>query len=52
MEADAWATALTVLGPEGALEVARRHDIAAHLLVRREDGFAEICTPALDRLAG
>ena len=52
MEADAWATALTVLGPEKALAAARRHDIAAHLLVRTADGFAEICTPALDRLAG
>jgi thiamine biosynthesis lipoprotein len=52
MEADAWATALTVLGPEKGLQVARAHDIAAHLLVRAADGFAEICTPALDRLAG
>ena len=51
MEADAWATALAVLGPEKAVPVARQHDIAAHIVVRTDGAFAEICTPALDRLA-
>ncbi len=51
MEADAWATALAVLGPEKALLAARQHDVAAHLVVRTGGGLAEICTPALERLA-
>jgi thiamine biosynthesis lipoprotein len=51
MEADAWATALTVLGPVEGMALARRHDIPAHLLVRAGGVFTELCTPALERLA-
>jgi thiamine biosynthesis lipoprotein len=47
--ADAWATAMLVLGPESGIEVARREGLAANLIVRsdqgvealRTDGFAE-----------
>lgn len=45
--ADAWASALTVLGPEGAAEVAARDGIAARLLWRAATGIREIVTPAL-----
>ena len=34
--ADAWATALNVLGPEAGFELAERHGIAALFLVRGE----------------
>jgi thiamine biosynthesis lipoprotein len=37
--ADAWATALDVLGPEEGLALAERLDLAAYFLVRTEDGF-------------
>lgn len=46
MLADAWSTALTVLGPEAGLVLARRHGIAARLLARTPTGFAETVTPA------
>lgn len=37
--ADAWATALNVLGPDKALAVAEREQLAVFLLVRTGDGF-------------
>ncbi|MGA0596881.1 FAD:protein FMN transferase [Enterovirga sp. CN4-39] len=51
MEADAWATALTVLGPDKAMQVAARHGIAAHFLLREGGGFREMCSPALEALS-
>ncbi|WP_231621553.1 FAD:protein FMN transferase [Sphingomonas sp. 37zxx] len=44
MTADAWATALTVLGPDAAMAAAQRHTLAAQL--RAGDG-REWITPAL-----
>lgn len=44
--ADAWATALTVLGPEEGLAVADREGLAAFFLVRTEDGFARSASAA------
>ena len=38
MVADAWATALSVLGPEEGLALARRLDLAALFIFRQEDG--------------
>lgn len=38
-EADGWATALNVLGPDKALAVAEREQLAVFLLVRAGDGF-------------
>jgi thiamine biosynthesis lipoprotein len=38
MQADAWATALIVMGPDKGLALARRHGIAAHFIVRGRDG--------------
>lgn len=52
IEADSWATALTVLGPERGLEAAERHGIAAHLVLRDGGAFRELCSPALAALAG
>jgi len=48
--ADAWATALTILGPEQALAVATRENLAAYLISRSEDGFAVKKTPAIEPL--
>jgi thiamine biosynthesis lipoprotein len=53
MRADAWATALTVLGPAEGLALAEREGLAAHLVVRTEDGgFAEHFSPALEAMLG
>jgi thiamine biosynthesis lipoprotein len=45
MLADAWATALMVLGPERALQSAERHQLDVLLIVRQGDGFIEQATP-------
>lgn len=45
-QADAWATALTVLGPEEGAAVADAHDVAATFLVRTGDGFTQSATRA------
>lgn len=47
MMADAWATALTVLGPDAALAVAEEQQIAACLVRRHGDGVEEILSSAL-----
>jgi len=47
MLADAWATALTVLGPVAGLEMAVREGLAARIVTREHDGFAEVLSPAL-----
>ncbi len=39
MTADAWATALIVLGPEKGHELATRHGVSALLITRSETGF-------------
>lgn len=46
-EADGWATALNVLGPEQALQTAEREGLAVYLLVRDGDGFTGIMSTAL-----
>jgi thiamine biosynthesis lipoprotein len=52
-DADAWSTALFVLGPEGGLAAALRHGLAAYFVVRQPDGsFAERRTPAFAALGG
>jgi thiamine biosynthesis lipoprotein len=51
--ADAWATALNVLGPDEGLALADRIDLAAYFLVRTDAGFevraSEAFRPYLDR---
>lgn len=39
-EADAWATALNVMGPERALELAQREQLPVYMIVREGDGFS------------
>jgi FAD:protein FMN transferase len=46
--ADAWATALNVLGPEDGPRLAEREGLAAYFLVREDDGtFRVVVTSAL-----
>ena len=47
MLADAWATAITILGHERGMALAMRHDVAARLILRVGDGAMEYMTPAL-----
>jgi len=50
MRADAWSTALSVLGPEDGVALADRLGLAARLLVREADGFVERRSAAFDAL--
>lgn len=47
MLADAWATALAVLGPEEGLALADREGLAMHMVVRDDGGFRELLSPEL-----
>lgn len=47
MLADAWATAITVLGPDRGMALATRHALAARLVLRTPKGAQEYMTPAL-----
>ncbi|UYY79321.1 FAD:protein FMN transferase [Sphingomonas sp. R1] len=51
MLADAWATALTVLGPAGMV-LAEQQGLAAHMVTRGEDGVAERISPVLQAMLG
>lgn len=46
MLADAWSTALTVLGPQAGMALAQRKGIAARFLARTATGFRESVSPA------
>lgn len=53
MEADAYATALMVLGPEAGLDFAIAHDLAALILFQRDGGdITERTSPTLDAMLG
>jgi thiamine biosynthesis lipoprotein len=47
--ADAYATAINVLGPELGISFALEHEIPAYLIVREKDGFVIKNTPQLDK---
>ena len=51
MLADAWSTALTVLGPDDGPALANRLRLAARFLVRRDTGLHERTSAAFDALA-
>ncbi|MDG2535526.1 FAD:protein FMN transferase [Sphingomonas sp. HITSZ_GF] len=51
MLADAWATALSVLGPDG-MALAGRDGLAVHMVLRKGAGFAEHLSPALQSMLG
>ena len=49
MTADAYATALMVMGEDEALRFATEHDLAVLLLVRDDDGgFTERASPSFE----
>jgi thiamine biosynthesis lipoprotein len=51
MEADAYATALMVLGPDAGVDFAVRHQLAALIRFTRDgDSIVEQTTPALDAM--
>ncbi|MDF3834129.1 FAD:protein FMN transferase, partial [Cupriavidus basilensis] len=50
MLADAYSTALTVLGPEAGMVFARRHALAARFLIRHSNGFEERLSPAFEAM--
>jgi thiamine biosynthesis lipoprotein len=47
--ADAWATALTILGPDVALETARKENLAVYLISRNEQAYDVQKTPAIEQ---
>ncbi|WP_442679491.1 FAD:protein FMN transferase [Sphingomonas sp. ASY06-1R] len=47
MIADAWASALAVLGPRAGMALAARETVAARMIARDADGLCETITPAL-----
>jgi thiamine biosynthesis lipoprotein len=49
MLADAWATALTVLGPDEAMKVAQAQGLAVYFIRRSENGFVHSHTPLFSR---
>lgn len=50
--ADAWATALTVLGPDEGPALAEQLGLAAYFLIRSGDGFEARATPAFSTYLG
>jgi thiamine biosynthesis lipoprotein len=50
MAADAWSTALTVLGPEQGLALAERQGLAARFVVREDERFTEHISTAMRRM--
>ncbi len=50
MQADALATALTVLGPDEGWDYAQRHGLAVLFITRHGEGFEERMTPAFEKV--
>jgi thiamine biosynthesis lipoprotein len=50
MEADGYATALMVLGPDVGVDFAVKHQLAALFLFKHGDAVTERTTPALDAM--
>ncbi|MGK0250030.1 MAG: thiamine biosynthesis lipoprotein, partial [Oleispira sp.] len=48
--ADAWATALTVLGAERGLELAEIYDLAAYFIVRTSSGYQQLSSHQFEKL--
>jgi phytoene dehydrogenase-like protein len=48
IHADAWATALLVLGPDRGVEIARREGLAANLIVRTDQDIEQVRTAAFE----
>lgn len=52
MLADAWATAITILGHEQGMTLATSQSLAARLILRTNEGAREYMTPALAEMLG
>ncbi|MGV6859305.1 MAG: FAD:protein FMN transferase [bacterium] len=52
MTADAWATALDVLGEKEGFALAEKEGLAAYLIYKKGEGFATKATPAFTRETG
>lgn len=50
MRADAWATALMILGPEKGAEIARNAKLATLFIVHKQGEFIEMKSPQFDQL--
>jgi thiamine biosynthesis lipoprotein len=48
--ADAWATALTVLGAEKGLEMAETYDLAAYFIIRTHNGYQQLSSHQFEKL--
>lgn len=48
--ADAWATALTVLGAEQGLKLAEKYDLAAYFIVRSDSGYEQLSSRHFEQL--
>jgi thiamine biosynthesis lipoprotein len=48
MLADAWATALMVLGPEEAYKMAEKQQLAVFFIIKTEQGFVDRATPLFE----
>ncbi len=48
-DADAWATALNVLGPEAGIAIANAEQMAVYMIVKTDDGFKGISSTAFVR---
>ncbi len=48
-EADAFATAIDVMGPERGMAMAKREGLAIYILARADDGFVASYSPAFER---
>lgn len=44
--ADGYATAINVLGPVAGIEFAEKYQLAAYIIVKTDDGFAEVLSTA------
>lgn len=51
MAADALSTALMVMGPDAGMAFAERHEVAAHMILKKGTALAERQSPAFDSLA-
>jgi thiamine biosynthesis lipoprotein len=49
-DADAWATALMILGPEEGIKMAEKMDMVARFCVLKDDGFLILKSTAYDRI--
>lgn len=49
MLADAYATAFMVMGPQRTMDFATAHDLSVYMLVKEEDGFVALSSPAFEK---